>query len=124
MEGRREDVHHEADQSAQSGSTTVFDQIDGDHDAYRDGDRGAYQSLQQGATIAWYAPPPATEAVMPACECVHHAVEVIALIPLATTEYNTHSRGAKAINIASETDTVATVFETRRGNRAWTFAAP
>src|SRR5260370_40746465 len=65
-------------------------------------------------TIAWYAPPPATDDVIPACECVHHAVEVIALIPLATTEYNTHSRGAKAINIASETDTVATVFEIRR----------
>src|ERR1700722_6718067 len=65
-------------------------------------------------TIAWYAPPPATDAVIPACECVRHAVEVIALIPLATTEYNTHSRGTKAMNIASETDTVAMAFEARR----------
>ena len=65
-------------------------------------------------TIAWYAPPPAANAVIPACECVHHAVDVIALNPLAITEHSTHSNGVNAITIDSDTSTVATLFATRR----------
>ena len=47
---------------------------------------------------AWYAPPPATDAVMPACECVHHTLDVIALNPLAITEYSTKTKGVRAIH--------------------------
>ena len=65
-------------------------------------------------TIAWYAPPPATNAVIPACECVHHALDVIARNPLAITEHSTQTNGAKAITIDSVTNTVATLFATRR----------
>src|SRR5262245_49428964 len=65
-------------------------------------------------TIAWYAPPPGTNGVVPACECVHHDTDAIALNPLTITAPSTHSREAGAISIENETNTVATMFEARR----------
>ncbi len=35
--------------------------------------------------IAWYAPPPAWNAVMPACELNHHVLDVTAPKPLTIT---------------------------------------
>src|SRR5882757_5413360 len=65
-------------------------------------------------TTAWYAPPPARKGVIPACECVHHADDATTLNPLAITALSTHSSGASAITIDSETNTVATIFVNRR----------
>lgn len=44
-----QDVHHERGQPAERGAAAVLDQIDGHHQADRDGDRRAHQSLQHGA---------------------------------------------------------------------------
>src|SRR5271166_6988962 len=65
-------------------------------------------------TTAWYAPPPATNGVTPACECVHQSLDITALNPLPMTEHSTHTSGVRATTIDSVTRTVATAFAIRR----------
>src|SRR5437588_5709754 len=65
-------------------------------------------------TMAWYAPPPDRNAVISACECVHHTVDFTAPNPFATTEYSTQTKGTRATQIDNVTSTVATASATRR----------
>src|SRR5579871_6190562 len=65
-------------------------------------------------TMAWYTPPPDMNAVMSACECVHHTVDLTVSKPLVITEYSTQVNGPSATTTDSVTKTVATTSEVRR----------
>ncbi len=53
-------------------------------------------------------------AVMPDCECVHHALSKTMPMPLVITEYSTQTSGTTATNTDSVTRTVAALLVSLR----------